>query len=425
MRNSIAATRRLRTTILCSRNDDRSRAPRETEPPRVGNNHGGRGGRPARFLTHRTSRLGMVAAATLTVGMFILAVTTSPSGASLIPRSVLQKLLAPGAVLPGGKVSPTTPIRGFSLTPLRQPGTTRPPSSFTFSLQPGVTLASDAVVLANEETHSITFTIHADDGFNLPGTGALALRPNNEPKRFVGRWIALPVHELIVPARTQATIAFHVSTPGNAPPGWYVGGIVARAVTPVPLGSRGRVHVNVSLGEGVLVFARVLGPLDPGLRASNLSLHRSGGTKALLLGSGSARPTLEVANTGNTILDPVVHLSTAGGLVGGTDPARIPALHLSPLLPGFVVTVTLPSLRSLPDAGHFRLIATVSANGLTSTTSAGVWLVPYLAVMVLAVLLLSLALWSLLRRRKKRRRSVQPPGGGAQYPVTTMSRVSS
>ena len=167
-----------------------------------------------------------------------------------------------------------------------------------FGATPGGRI-EDHVAIRNYSDQKATFLIRGTDAVNTPQGGFAAL-PINERSHDLGAWIALPRSDLKVtlPPRTDLIIPFLVEVPANATPGDHVGVITATLVSSVISKSGQRLHLLQTVGTRI--FLRVSGPLRPSLTVTGLAVHYQGTLDPI--GTGKAKVTYTVSNTGNVAL---------------------------------------------------------------------------------------------------------------------------
>jgi hypothetical protein len=286
---------------------------------------------------------------------------------------------------------------------------------YLFGATPGGRI-EDHVAILNYSDQTATFLIRGTDAVTTPQGGFAAL-PINERSHDLGAWIALPRSDLKVTLgpRTDLIVPFLVEVPTNASPGDHIGVITATLESSVISKSGQRLHLLQTVGTRI--FLRVSGSLHPSLTVTGLAVHYQGPLDPI--GTGKAKVTYTVSNTGNTALGGLQTVYVSG-LFGSRSAARVPKMQL--LLPGFSVKEAVEVRGIFPE---IRETAHVSVRPLYMTGSIAppsgpfqaslpFWAIPWIliAIIIVAVILLVVG-W--LRRRRRRARDAtagpQKPGG--------------
>ena len=281
--------------------------------------------------------------------------------------------------------------------------------------------------ISNDGPAPKTFWVYPANAYSTQLGGGFALTTRGDKAVDVATWIALAVGEYTVPAHTASVIPFRITIPADATPGDHVAGVVAEEF----VGSDA-----VKSGAGVTtihrvaarVYLRVAGTLHPALHLQGFADVHHLAVLPGITGTGSARVSFLVANTGNSRvgLDHVtititglfgheIHSRTLRGVPAGQVAAAGQSLPAQ-VLPGS--TVELSTLfDGLPPTDHATV--TVSVDGfdpvttrpVTTVASRSFWLIPWLVVAVVAAVLLAVALW---RRRPRVRPATE--GGPTTRP---------
>ncbi|BBA97037.1 hypothetical protein RVR_2596 [Actinacidiphila reveromycinica] len=277
---------------------------------------------------------------------------------------------------------------------------------FTYTLPQG-TRVTDAITVANRGDAPITLRIYASDAFTT-ASGALDLLPAGEEPTDVGAWTVPRAGTVTLAPQQQRTVPFTVTVPSDAAPGDHTGGLVTSLVT-----KDGAGKVGLDRRLGARIYLRVPGVLTPALKVS--ALHTGYDGTANPVGSGSARITYTVTNSGNvrvTAGQKVRVRALFGALTGTT---ALPALP--ELLPGDSLTRTAV-VHGVPPAGPLRVTVSldpkpVGADGaagqqpatapVAASASDTLWAWPWAALLAAAVLALLVYAGVLLRRRGRRK----------------------
>jgi hypothetical protein len=293
----------------------------------------------------------------------------------------------------------------WSVFPTSPPGQFFPRPYFEPLLRPGVPV-HDSVTITNKTAQPLNFDLYAADAFNTI-QGQFALRLRTDPKRDIGAWIQLPLHNLTLSAHTSVNIPFTINPPADAPPGDHAGGIIAENTVPI-VSHNGNINIARIHAVGVRIYARVAGPLEPGLQITALRITSNTGLAGLFGGGVGVTVRYTVVNTGNVRLDPKAVLSLSP-LVGGAEhrPAVVPEL-----LPRGSATVS-EHFSSVDPFGDLHAHVSVAAAGAQASASSTAWIVPWLLVLVVALLIAGLAFWY-RRHRRGGSQTLSEPGDGPQ-----------
>jgi hypothetical protein len=263
---------------------------------------------------------------------------------------------------------------------------------FVYDLAAG-TVVKDSVTIVNEATTPQTFDVYPTDGFTTPQDGGLGFVHLGQPQHGIGLWAKVSRSRITVLPGHRVDIPFHIRVPAGTAPGDEVGAIVAlnTAIQPGPAGST---DIGVQKAVAARVYARVQGPVTPGLVVQGIQLDRSGPVPMV---------RFTVLNTGNVRLQPTA-TATISGLLGA--PTTLPATDLGMLLPGDQSSYELPA-GSLPTLNYVTLTVAVSADQTSATGSTAMLLYPWWLLLVLAALLLALGALLVRRLRRNRGRSAE------------------
>ena len=281
-------------------------------------------------------------------------------------------------------------------------GSARP--NFVLEAEPGRTV-TDELVVTNDGTVQLVLGVYVSDAFNT-AEGETDLLAGDEPPSDVGAWTTTEVSSVTVPAGGRVSVPFTIVVPEDASAGDHVGGIVT-SLTVTEEGTDGnRVRIERRLGSRI--YLRVGGELRPELTFTALSAEYEPSPNPFA--PGAMELTYTVENTGNVRLRAtrVARVATGMGVGERVDEAA-DMLELLPdnsftftqrvdgVWPGFSTTSSV-ELDPYDPAGEPLRPAAAPAIARTSTT-----LVPWSAMVLLAVVLLGVVVAFLLRRRRRRR----------------------
>ncbi|MFJ5923947.1 WxL protein peptidoglycan domain-containing protein [Kitasatospora sp. NPDC092948] len=275
-------------------------------------------------------------------------------------------------------------------------------SSFSYAANPGARV-EDAMVVSNRGKSPLTLAVYAADGFTTD-TGQLDLLTGDKKSVGIGDWVHADRTSVVLPPGESVEVPFTVTVPDNATPGDYVGGVLTSLRQPDEAEG-----INVDRRLGIRVKLRVGGDLRPTLAIENLHVDYSG--PADPFASGDATVTYTIHNTGNAVLSARQSVSVAGPFGWlRAEAGRIP----SPpeLLPGESWKVTVPVHGVAPGVS---LTATATLTPLLTDPSGSTtaldpvratahgWAVPWMALLIL-VLLIAVIAGAVLRARRGRAR---------------------
>ena len=347
------------------------------------------------------------------------------SGLASLVVALLAVLVLPGgpAAAAQGAPSQTAPVQN---APAQNPsGTNRwgftptgpdrtvpgPRNDFTYQLAAGATV-DDSVTVWNYSDVPTNFVLYATDAINTP-EGAFDLLRRDQAPTEVGTWVKVSQGAVIVPPRSAMTVPFTVTVPADAGPGDHAGGLVASIEAPGtdPNGKQ----VTVDTRFGLPTYVQVAGALSPSLAVENLESHCS--RSALSIGGGDLDVSWTVRNTGNVRLgahQDVGVKAPFGWTMDSQFPDDVPELlpgssvSYSAHFTGVLPTIRVTSVVSLDPVSRSGALDPAPAK---ASASSSVWAIPWVLLVVMAVLV-GLIVW---RRRMARRkaRSVPPMGGAA------------
>lgn len=259
---------------------------------------------------------------------------------------------------------------------------------FVYDLAAGTTV-KDSVTIVNETTIPQTFQVYATDAFTTSRDGGLGFRSVDDPQHAIGAWTHVDVGKVTVPPRKRVDVPFQVVVPAGTAPGDEVGAIVALN-TRIEGSPDGNVNIGVQKAVAARVYARVQGPVTPGLSVDGVTVDRS---------ASPATVSYTLSNTGNVRLEPTAGVTVTGLL--GSDLHTSPAASRGMLLPGESSQFTEP-LDALPTLDYATVTVTAAAGEISATGQTHLWLVPWWLYLILGLLLAAIVGYLIRRRRAKR-----------------------
>lgn len=277
---------------------------------------------------------------------------------------------------------------------------------------PGQTISNEAVV-SNHTTSPVTLLDYPVDAHGS-ATGTFAMDAQNDARTGVGAWVRLQGERLVVPAGRDVPLPFTLHVPAATPPGDYAGALIIQA--PPVIGKTAvhdgtAVRLNVVQRQGLRIYLHVDGTAVKSLTAGPLRWSDGPGPGTDF--------SLQVTNTGNTVLHPAADLAIASRI--GTD-TRLRFSAPQELLPGDRVTLHADlHHRAAVQVG--TATATVRSEAGTRSVTATFVALPWAPIAGCgALVLLVLVLGALRRRARRARRAPRPirhavPGLPAGRPV--------
>lgn len=298
------------------------------------------------------------------------------------------------------------------------------PAGTTWSLQPASAEAADGRVslrqrvdpgatvdehlaLTNHGAAPARFAVYASDGV-VTDSGSFDLLPGDQAPKDGGSWITFGEVAQAQPrtgggftidlaAGAAVIIPVRIAVPADATPGDHPAGIVAELL------ADSQTQVHLSTRVGVRVHLRVTGDIAAALAAENVDVRYD--TSANPFAPGTARISFDIANRGNVRLAASSTVTLSGPF--GALPVSTDIAEGREILPGQSARAeaTLPVWPLVLGFGEITLqpqpVGTdeIEVPLRASTTAVTVWTPPWV---YLAVLLLALAVWWLIRRQRKR-----------------------
>jgi hypothetical protein len=261
-------------------------------------------------------------------------------------------------------------------------------------VRPGDTI-EESIDVTNKTEEPKRFTVYGADAFNATNGGAFSLTTVNDAPSDLGSWMSFPTTQITVKPGKTVNVPVDIAVPRTATPGDHIGGIVTldEEVTP---GAEGTVRLNVQNQIGVRVYARVAGPLTPQMSITDYTLETDG--NAVPFGNGTSVVSFNVENTGNVRLTPDAEVVLTGAF--NRELYRTEPQTLNEVLPGGTVSLRTEIPASVfigPVSARLDLVAPETSAGADATA----WVIPWLALLVLAVLIIGFVLWRLRRRSEK------------------------
>lgn len=331
------------------------------------------------------------AAVVAAVAMAAVVVIPSAGSAVALPHAVVARAL-------GGQVAGFD----FGIEPYSEPGAPKR-SEFDLDAAVGATI-TDRVEIVNAGSTSQEFYIYPAGAYTIEDGGGFGVSTRNEARADLASWITLPVDMYIVPARTGSVIPFRLSIPSDATPGDHTAAIVAEQVL-TPAQVKSGAGVAVIHRVAARVYLRVDGPVRPALHVESFVVSHKLPTNPLSARHTKTGVTFVVENTGNVRVALSTITVAVDGLFGRslhriTLTTPVPGHFTAPtqllpsqILPGDQIQLVAP-FTGLPIFDHVSIRLSVkgadavSQAAVTTKATSAFWVVPWLALAVLAGLVI-------------------------------------
>ncbi|MEZ3160717.1 DUF916 domain-containing protein [Microbacterium sp. BWT-B31] len=324
----------------------------------------------------------------------------SSTRSSLATLTVLG-FLAAAAALPSAAHAAADDDAGpqtWAVAPATADGPDGRPA-FDYVVEPGDS-ADDAVAVRNLGERPLTVALYAQDAVQTPENAFEVLTEQDDAER-IGAWVRLDATEVTVPARSNVVVPFTVTVPEGAEPGDHAGAIVAVS-TPSEADS-----ATVQYRVGTRIHLRVAGLVDAALDIDRIDGSYEGRWAPWATAPLDVVATLE--NTGNVRVEPAAHVRVTG--LFGWWSAEAPVDGLDEILPEGAQSV-VTEVGDVPPIGPLWVTVEITdvtsagqdVTGITAITSATtvVWAVPWVLVVIIALLAVAMTVAIVNLRRRLR-----------------------
>lgn len=254
-------------------------------------------------------------------------------------------------------------------------------SAISLEVLPGQTI-QDSISIFNFTDEPISFRVWSGDGYNT-ADGAYAIYGEDVDASDTGSWVELPDTEVTVAPTSRADLPILIRIPENAEPGDHAGGVAAINTTPIESVDAGGAEIDVLRAVGTRIYVRVAGPLNPALEVRNIDVDGSQPLLPGIRGSGSARVSYEIVNTGNLRLAPTATTRISGPF--GVGERRAEPVEFRELLPGSSVLVT-QDFADVPALGRMTAEIRLTSVDVDTVRTDTFWVVPWLYLAAAALL---------------------------------------
>ncbi|MFJ2297405.1 WxL protein peptidoglycan domain-containing protein [Oerskovia paurometabola] len=283
---------------------------------------------------------------------------------------------------------------------------------FDFVAEPGAQI-QDQVAVSNHGPAPVTFAMVTNDGIFTP-TGSFDIRTSDQEPQDSGGWFEVQ-QSVEVPAGETVIVPFTITVPDNVTPGDHPAGIVATVTTASSAAGPG---VGVESRVGVRVNLRVPGEVVPSIALDQVTATYTPSWNPFA--PGDVRVSYEVTNDGNLRVggDQTIKASGVFGigattldrgvegvkeLIPGTS--RSTAVTIGGIWPVGPVTtevVVVPSLVATEgETGGAIDVPAADLRPVTVTVTT--WAVPWVQLLLVAVVVLVVLGVRDNRRRRKQR----------------------
>jgi hypothetical protein len=318
----------------------------------------------------------------------------------------LLALLAVGPIAKASARGPTFTLKALDVAPGAP--------YFVFDSRPGASVGA-AVRVENEGDRPGTVRLYAVDAVTGETTGAV-YRSREDPRRDVGAWTSMPVHQLRLAPGQSRVVTFSVKVPAGAGAGQHLGGIVAENAALRKTNSRkagkGTFRINIRNLSILAVQVNLPGTPVEKLRLHGVKPGPAEGFQTLLIG---------MRNEGNQLVKGTGSVIVSGQ---GGEQLKQSKFNVDTFVPRTAIEYPFPVPGEALSAGRYRAAITVKyghghvarlttwftisdkqveqvfGSNSHAPGSGGSSNILLLALGALAILLLGfLAAWLLLRRR--------------------------
>jgi hypothetical protein len=265
---------------------------------------------------------------------------------------------------------------------------------FVYTLKTGQ-LFGDTVGISNLGKDTATFAVYATDA-RTTNDGSFSLMHEEEKPKDVGTWVTLGATQYTLEPGKRVDIPFKLAIPADATPGDHVGAIVAQRIND-PNNPTSGIGLNVRVRVGARIYVRVDGLLNPSLAVESMSVKYD--APASPFSSADAHVNYTLANTGDVRLSPTAALKMSG--MFGLGEQKLPDRQIPELLPGSSIQIA-ETVHGVKPYGRVTTELVVRQPGQPVTVRASVvqWAVPWLGVVVIALLFVCLIGQRIWARRR-------------------------
>jgi hypothetical protein len=265
---------------------------------------------------------------------------------------------------------------------------------FIYTLKTGQ-LFGDTVGISNLGKSTATFAVYATDA-RTTNDGSFSLMREEEKPKDVGTWVTLGATQYTLEPGKRVDIPFKLAIPADATPGDHVGAIVAQRIADPNNPSTG-IGLDVRVRLGARIYVRVDGPLNPSVAVESMSVRYD--APASPFSSADAHINYTLTNTGDVRLSPTATLKLSG--VFGLSEPKLPDRQIPELLPGSSIQIA-ETVHGVKPYGRVTTELVVQQSGQPVIVRASVvqWAIPWLGVVVIGLLFVSIIGQRIWARRR-------------------------
>jgi hypothetical protein len=303
----------------------------------------------------------------------------------------------PSTTTPAGAPTDTAPTSAEAGSFAVQPSGPNGPGGrdyFIYTLKTG-SVYGDTVGISNLGTETATFAVYATDA-RTTTDGSFSLLREEEKAKDVGTWVTLGASQYTVDPGKRVDIKFKVTIPTDATPGDHIGAIVAQRIAD-PNNPNSGIGLDVRVRIGARLYVRVDGPLNPSVAVESMAVRYDAPSSPF--GSADAHVNYTLTNTGNVRLSPTAALKMSG--LFGLGEQKLPDRQIPELLPGSSVEIA-EIVHGVKPYGRLTTDLVVQQSGQPVIARASVveWAIPWLGVVVIGLLIVSIIGQRLWARRR-------------------------
>jgi hypothetical protein len=303
----------------------------------------------------------------------------------------------PSTTTPSGAPTDTAPTSAEAGSFAVQPSGPNGPGGrdyFIYTLKTG-SVFGDTVGISNLGTETATFAVYATDA-RTTTDGSFSLLREEEKAKDVGTWVTLGASQYTVDPGKRVDIKFKVTIPTDATPGDHIGAIVAQRIAD-PNNPNSGIGLDVRVRIGARLYVRVDGPLNPSVAVESMAVRYDAPSSPF--GSADAHVNYTLTNTGNVRLSPTAALKMSG--LFGLGEQKLPDRQIPELLPGSSVEIA-EIVHGVKPYGRITTDLVVQQSGQPVIARASVveWAIPWLGVVVIGLLIVSIIGQRLWARRR-------------------------
>jgi hypothetical protein len=274
--------------------------------------------------------------------------------------------------------------------------------SFQLEINPGSS-AVDFVAITNLSSEDLVFDLYAADGV-ITDDGQPAILDRSSPAEDLAAWIGFNSPTATVAAGQRLGLPFRVSVPSTATPGDHCGGLIASLNQQNPPSTSNGLTVDARTAAWICVT--VPGEVVSSLAVSQFKVTYTPGSAGF--SGGQVTVSAQIANNGNLRQSGIAQLALDSPF--GLWQTRLDGIDIPELLPGqsYLLQQTVddvpPAIQAEANLQVSPQARPGHRNGSTIEVASRIWLAPWVAGLLLGLVLVFA--WYLLTARRRRRRLI-------------------